>query len=124
VHFHDYHLRGYQVSDFGSTLTLDLIYDYAGQPRRESTIIFADVRLYHFIHTGGAIITDIEEVPVTEQLDEVAGDLANWAKWHGIKGWGDDLDTYKADVAARDLRAWTIDSAIGFAGFVIARSVA
>jgi hypothetical protein len=122
--FHDYHLRGYSVSDFGSTVTLDLLYDYEGRPRRQSTIAFTGVTLYHFTHTGGAIITDITEVPVVEQITEVAEDLACWHKWYGLVGWGDGIETYKAYVANQGFRAWTIDSAIGFAGFVVAKHIA
>jgi hypothetical protein len=119
--YHDYQLRGYSVADFGATIKLDLMHNYAGQPLRESAISFFGVALYHFTHTGGAIITDIEEVPVADQLDSIADDLATWNKWYGVSGWRDTLDNYKAYVATEHLRAWTIDSAIGFAGLVIAR---
>ena len=112
------------MSDFGSTVTLDLLYDYTGRPRRESTICFTSVALYHFTHTGGAIITDIAEIPIADHLDSIADDLAYWNKWYGVSGWRDNLENYKAYVATEGLRAWTIDSAIGFSGFVIAKGMA
>jgi len=34
--FHDYHLRGYEVVEFGSVITLDLVYEYPGQVVRKS----------------------------------------------------------------------------------------
>jgi hypothetical protein len=111
------------VSEFGSTVALDLLYDYAGQPRKESTVRFAGVALYHFTHTGGAIITDITEVLVADHLDSIADDLATWNKWYGVNGWRDTLENYKAYAASERLRAWTIDSAIGLSGFVIAKEV-
>jgi hypothetical protein len=111
------------VSGFGSTVLLDLLYDCAGQPRKESTIRFAGVDLYHFTHTGGAIITDVAEVPVADHLDSIADDLATWNKWYGVNGWRDTLENYKAHAASERLRAWTIESAIGFSGFVIAKEV-
>jgi hypothetical protein len=103
--FHDYHLRGYSVSGFGSTVLLDLLYDCAGQPRKESTIRFVGVDLYHFTHTGGAIITDVAEVPVADHLDSIADDLATWNKWYGVNGWRDTLENYKAHAASERLRA-------------------
>lgn len=30
MEFHDYRLRSYQVAEFGSLITLDLVYDYPG----------------------------------------------------------------------------------------------
>jgi hypothetical protein len=121
--YHDYHLRGYSVSDFGSTVTLDLLYNYAGRPLKESVICFSGVALYHFTHTGGAIITDIEEVPVADQIDRISDHLVTWNKWYGVSGWRDTLENYKAHAAVEGLRAWTIDSAIGFSGFVIAKEI-
>jgi len=49
--FHDYHLRGYEVAEFGSVITLDLVYEYPGQVVRKSRIRFEGVKLYHFVHT-------------------------------------------------------------------------
>jgi hypothetical protein len=60
VRFHDFHLAGYSVSDFGGTIILDLVNDYPDQPRETSRIKFADVAAYHFIHTGEALILDMQ----------------------------------------------------------------
>jgi hypothetical protein len=38
MQFHDYHLRSYEVSDFGRVITLDLVYEYPGRAVRESQI--------------------------------------------------------------------------------------
>lgn len=38
MRYHDFHLAGYTVSDFGGTVTLHLIYDYPGQAREESDL--------------------------------------------------------------------------------------
>jgi hypothetical protein len=50
-------MQGYVVADFGSTVTLNLVYDYVGRPRMLSNIRFSQVVLYHFEHPTGAIIT-------------------------------------------------------------------
>ena len=85
MEFHDYRLRGYQVSHFGSVITLELLYDYPEEPKRESIIRFDGVRLYHLVHPAGAIITDIEEAPLEALLRDHATEIADWAKRYGVK---------------------------------------
>ena len=51
MQFHDYRLRSYKVEEFGSLITLDLVYDYPGQTLGESQVRFHGVKLYHFVHT-------------------------------------------------------------------------
>ncbi len=83
MRFHDFHLAGYTVSDFGGTIVFDLVYDYPRQPPETSRIKFSDVAAYHFIHTGGAIILDIAELPLAELLQQVGDQLAEWWRLHG-----------------------------------------
>jgi hypothetical protein len=123
MRYHDFHLREYRVSDFGKRITLHLVYDYAGKPREESQIQFMDVALYNFLHTGGAIVTGIEEASLDELLGEVATSLMDWHRQQGVAGWRDNLENYRGSLAAAGHKAWRIDSAIGFHGFVVARSV-
>ena len=123
MRYHDFHLREYQVSDFGTRITLHLVYDHAGRPKEESHIEFSGVALYNFTHTGGAIITDIEESPLEDLIDEVGGALVDWHKQHGIAGWKNTLEDYRATLASAGHKAWRIDSAIGLGGFVVAMSV-
>jgi hypothetical protein len=59
--YHDYHLQGYTVADFGGKVTLHLVLDYPGRSRDESYIEFSRVALYNFTHTTAAIVTDIVE---------------------------------------------------------------
>jgi hypothetical protein len=123
VRFHDFHLAGYTVSDFGGTIVLDLVYDYPDRPSETSRIKFSDVAAYHFVHTGGAIITEIEEIRVPQLLKQVGDQLAEWSRMHGLLHWSDDRDQYAATLQQKGYRAWTIESAVGFEGFVIAKSV-
>jgi len=111
------------VSDFGKRITLHLVYDYAGKPKDESHIEFSDVALYNFTHTGGAIVTGIEEVGLEDLLGEVGGTLVNWHQQHGVTGWRDNLKNYQATLQSAGNKAWRIDSVIGFYGFVVALSV-
>lgn len=80
MRYHDFHLREYQVADFGRRVTLDLVFDYAGRPKEESQIEFSDVALYNFTHTGRSIITDIEERSLADLFGEVGATLTNWNK--------------------------------------------
>lgn len=105
-------------------ITLDLLYDFPQQPKRESTIRFDGVRLYHFVHPAGAIITDIYETPLEALLREHAAEIADWAKHYGVNDWRVGIDELTSAYTDQGLRTWTIDSAIGFAGFVIGRSLA
>ena len=122
---HDYHLSGYDVRRFGAELVLHLVYDYPSSPREESHIRFSDVELYHFIHTGGTIIFDIDEVPLSQILDEFWDRILHWAHQHGgVPHWNrDDRPSYQAKLEKDGYQAWDISSSIGFTGFVIAKSI-
>ena len=123
MRYHDFHLSGYEVQKFGAELVLHLVYPSPSSD--ESHIRFVNVELYHFIHAGGSIITGIEEVPVAEILDQHWDQISYWAcQYGGIPHWNrDDRTTYEAKLIADGYRAWNIDSAIGFSGFVIATSI-
>ena len=123
---HDFHLSSYEVRQFGSEIVLHLVYDYPSSPREESHIRFADVEFYHFVHTGGTIIFGIDEIPVSQILDEFWERILHWAEQHGgVPHWDrDDRASYQAKIEADGYSAWDISSSIGFAGFVIAKSIA
>ena len=124
MRYHDFHLAGYTVSDFGAAVTLHLVYDYPGQAKEESVIQFSDVVAYHFIHTGGAIITDIAEEPIADLFQRIGRDLVEWWRLHGgYQLWDDDLNRYRGKLERAGYHAWAIYSAIGFEGFVIAKAV-
>lgn len=118
---HDFHLSGYEVRQFGGEIVLHL--EVAGE---ESHIRFSEIELYHFAHTGGTIIFGIDEVPVSQILDESWERILHWAKQHGgVPHWDrDDRASYQAKIEADGYKAWDISSSIGFAGFVIAKSIA
>jgi hypothetical protein len=92
-----------------------------GQPKDRSIIRFSDVALYHFIHTSGAILIDIGEIPVATLLEEIASDLSDWDRMYGLRWRRASKEDCVADRQAGGLKAWKIDSAMGFGGFVIAR---
>ena len=123
MRYHDWHLDGYSVSDGGKSVVLHLLWDYPGQARERSNIGFSDVALYRFTHTGGAIITDIDEIPVATLISQIEGELVKWGRLQGLDGWRSSANDYKEHLEATGLKAWRIESAIGFSGFVIAREV-
>jgi hypothetical protein len=123
MRYHDFHLREYRVSDFGKHITLDLVYDYAGKPKEESQLEFSEVALYNFTHTGGAIITGIDETSLADLLSEVGESLSAWNQQHGVTGWRDNLENYRKALESAGHKAWRVVSAIGFYGFIVARSV-
>ena len=121
MRFHDFHLEGYTVSKFGSEIVLDLVSDESDET---SKIRFADVTAYHFVHTGGGIILEITERPIAELIHQVGDQLAEWWRLHdGFQHWSDDRSKFIATLEQHAYHAWTIESAVGFAGFVIAKSV-
>jgi hypothetical protein len=121
--YHDFHLRGYSVENFGGRIVLDLANVNPGGEEQESRIEFSDVVCYSFDHTTGAIITDIEEIDLTTLVREEEHRLLHFAKQHGLKFWKTDISEYAATLQKEGFKGWRIDSAIGFSGFVIARSV-
>lgn len=124
MRYHDFHLVGYTVSDFGNTITLHLVYDYPGQAKEESVIQFSDVALYHFVHTGSAIITNINEELIENLLHWNWSNLSEWSRLHGDYDlWDNDSIIYQAKLKEAGYRGWSIVSAIGFYGFVIAKAV-
>jgi|ERR1044071_245566 chemotaxis methyl-accepting protein methylase len=124
MRYHDFHLAGYSVRDFGGTISLDLVRDHPGKPREQSTIEFSDVVAYHFVHTGAAILHHIGEETIESLLGRLGSRLAEWFRLHGgYQFWDDDLSKYRAKLKEEGYRAWSIDSAVGFEGFVIAKVV-
>jgi hypothetical protein len=121
VRFHDFHLEGYTVSKFGGEIVLDLVSDESDET---SKIRFADVAAYHFVHKGGGIILEITQRPIAELIHQVGDQLAEWWRLHdGFQPWSDDRAKYIAILEQHGYHAWTIESAVGFEGFVIAKSV-
>ena len=120
--YHDFHLRGYSVSDFGKTIRLDLVWNYPNSSKEESVIEFSDVAVYNFIHTGGAIITGIVPTALSKLPEKLDDDLVEWARKHGgLILFEDSLEACKARLEEDGYKAWTISSAIGFEGLVIAK---
>lgn len=122
--YHDFHLASYEVKDGGGTVVLHLVYDYPGQERLESRIEFQGVEAYDFIHTGGAIVLDIDEVPPADLLREVFHEMTARNRQHGgYPLWDGDQDVYLRNLFRAGCRAWRIEGAIGFEGYVIAKRI-
>ena len=125
MQFHDFHLDGYEVLHKGKTIVLHLVYDYPEVEKSESNIKFTDVTLYNFIHTAGAIITDITECSVAEFINEYGDQLIEWKRLYGVElFWKGTLEDYASKLQAEGFRVWYIDSAIGFSGFIVAKDIA
>ena len=122
MRYHDYHLNKYEVSDHGETITLHLIYDYPEEKIDKSKIKFSHVALYNFTHTTSAIITDIEEVEISDFVQEIGNEITEWNRLHGVRFWKDNLQNYGLWLQSEGYKAWRIVSAIGFYGFVIAKT--
>lgn len=83
LRYHDFHMTGYDVRKSGSEIVLHLLYDYPSCPREESHIRFESVELYHFVHTGGSIILDIAEIPLSLVFHEYGDRIQLWANQLG-----------------------------------------
>ena len=121
---HDFRLEGYSVSDLGSKITLHLVYDYHGAERAESHIEFHGVEFYHFLHTQGAIIIDIEEEPLTSVIKTEEALLTSVDMQLGVRMWQTGPMDYLRNLTTKGCHTWRIQSAIGFTGFIIAQSIA
>ena len=124
MRYHDFHLEGYAVKNFGSEIVLDLVWNYPNSSFERSRIHFSEVATYHFIHTGGTIITEITEVSLPDLLAKHGDQLAGWWRLHGgLPHWKDDRAEYIETLQQKGYSAWTIHSATGFEGFVIGRAI-
>ncbi|HEX7652482.1 MAG TPA: hypothetical protein VF607_03180 [Verrucomicrobiae bacterium] len=103
---------------------LNLIWDYPGDSVNPSRIAFSGVVTYHFTHTGTAVITDIEELPLAKFIDEFGEQLAELHHLYGIAIWHENRAKFMENLQQKGCRAWEITSAIGFYGIVVAQSVA
>jgi hypothetical protein len=82
------------------------------------------VIVHNFIHTGGAIITDILETELSKISGELENGLVEWAdKFGGLAYYTGDLEICKTKLEENGYKVWTIYSAIGFEGIVIAKSL-
>ena len=124
MRYHDWHLSGYSVLDGGTRIVLHLIWNYPPQEVLENHIQFAGVAAYYFNHTDGAIITDIEELPLREYLGLEEAFILRASKWTGLRYYSGDLERYRARLEAEGFKYWRLSSAIGFEGFVVARAAA
>jgi hypothetical protein len=58
-------------------------------------------------------------------LRDIGGSLAEcWREHGGYVHWNDDREAYRASLEGKGYRAWNLTSAVGFAGFIIAKRVA
>lgn len=125
LRYHDFHLRGYSVCDFGARIVLDLVLHDRDSDWYGSSITFSGVACYRFTHPSGAIITEIDEVDLPLLVEEEAAFLTDAAMQYGLRHWGHGgIEEYVTALQKEDLSAWRIESAIGFGGFVIAKDVA
>lgn len=121
--YHDYHLESYEVSEFGESITLNLVYAYPGYEVDKSRIAFKGVAFHHFINTTGSIITGIEELSVEALLSKHSTQITEWSRVYGVRYWRSDMASYISYLKDNAFKSWEITSAIGFYGFVIAKEI-
>jgi hypothetical protein len=120
--YHDFHLRGYSVRDYGGSIILDLI--SGSDPERFTLLEFGGVESYRFLHTGAAIITYILKVPFMDAIRETRSDFVKDFRQHGgLSVACDTNEEYGLHFDSEGLHTWLILSAIGFVGMVVARSL-
>ena len=71
----------------------------------------------------GAIITGIDQVQVDTLTSRHDSFFESAALQLGIEHWDSGLTAYTARLTGLDFRGWEISSAVGFSGFVVAKSV-
>lgn len=123
MRFHDYHLQKYEVSDYGKTIKLFLSFGYPGEETDFSQIIFENVALYNFVHSAYSIITDIEKVRVATLFREQQSFIETSERLYSLECWKGAIDSTADFLELEGFNAWHVQSAIGFYGFVVAKSV-
>ncbi|HEY0865409.1 MAG TPA: hypothetical protein VGD97_14985 [Lacunisphaera sp.] len=120
---HDFHLKGYTVTEFGRRIALNLVWNYPGPERKDSHIEFVEVELYHFSHTQGAILTDIVEEPLDVWVKRESGFIAEADKQDGVRHWAGNAEQYANQLKREGYKVWRIEAAIGLSGFVVAKKL-
>jgi hypothetical protein len=120
---HDYHLRELAVLDHGSRIVITLSWDYPGDPRPLSVVEFTGVICYRFSQTSGAVITAIEEMSSEEVARDEQEFIVSVARTDGLRFWNGTFAGFFRDLRANRVRAFRIESAVGFSGFVLAEDL-
>ena len=123
MRYHDHSLCGYEVRDFGGTIVFHLQLKASDGTAALSTICFDGVVFYHFIHTCPAVILDVTEIPLQKFVSEHQEQLSKWQTQQGVIHWSDSSSDYLATLRSESVKAWIIESAIGFTGCVLAKQV-
>ncbi|HEY1085010.1 MAG TPA: hypothetical protein VGE29_22295 [Prosthecobacter sp.] len=123
MRYHDFHLQGYAVSEGGLKVELHLVWPYPGPSQRDSRLEFTDVACYHFTHTSGTILTDITEEPLSDFVTSEHAFLSNAAELQGLRLWERDETQYLLRLQEGGYHAWRLESAVGFSGFIVAKTV-
>ena len=123
MRYHDYELDKYEVSKRGELITLHLVYEYTGEETDKSAITFSDVVLYNFTHTSCAIITEIYEENISEFISKWSEELKEWNRLYGVTLFRTSFEDYAKNLESEGYKAWYIESAIGFYGFIVAKTV-
>jgi len=117
---HDNDVLGYEVDVRTKTLVLRTEKSYV-DPIERTDVVFTDVLGYQLCDSLGGILCSIREIDIEKLLTNEA---ELFAKWMGcaypFQYCDGDPATY---VRAAGAHAWDIDSAIGFYGFVVARTM-
>jgi hypothetical protein len=120
---HDFHLKGYTVTEFGRRIALHLVWNYPGLERKDTNIEFVEVEFYHFSHPQGAILTDIVEEPLDVWMKRESGFIAEADKQDGVRHWTGNAEQYANQLKREGYKVWRIEAAIGFSGFVVAKKL-
>jgi len=100
---------------------VSLVSHELGFPSRDQGLLGACRRILE--HANDQVLIHDGTRPRGTSPREVGDQLAEWSRMHGLLHWNDDRDQYAATLQQKGYRAWTIESAVGFEGFVIAKSV-
>jgi len=117
---HDNRVLGYEVDVRMRSLVLSTEFTEHGEHER-TDVVFTDVLGYHLFDALGGILFAIEPIDLADLVRKEATLFADGAKY----GWpfkgcsGDPV----AFAESRGMRAWRIDSSIGFDGFVVAKAM-
>ena len=117
---HDYHLRDLAVFDHGARIVMTLAWDYPGESRPLSVVQFSGVVCYRFSQTGGAIIAAIKEMSSADVVRDEQEFIVSVARADGLRFWNGTFSAFLRELDANRIKAYRIESAVGFSGFVLA----
>ncbi len=122
---HDNFLVSYEVHCKDRIIILQTEYDYENLPYEATAVVFRGVQGYRFEDDAfGNIIYGLDEVPVSQIIQEHSSEIAESYHMSGAPGpWAANLDTAVEFLEGQGAKGFILSSSYGLSGWILAKEV-